>query len=59
MTLYALVAADSPFAVDLYPTPELAEAALAEVLGDERAFVDLLSIEKIDESSELGEFILN
>ena len=55
MTLYALVASDCSFAVDLYPTRELAEAALADVLTDEPGFVDLVSIEAIDESPESNE----
>lgn len=42
--LYALVAADCDFAVDLYPTLALAEQALAEVLADEPLFAELLSV---------------
>jgi hypothetical protein len=42
--LYALVANDSDFAVDVFPTRELAEQALAEVLADEPAFTKLLTI---------------
>lgn len=45
--LYALVAADCSFAVDLFVTRELAEAALADVLHDEPTFELLLSIEEI------------
>jgi hypothetical protein len=44
MLLYALVASDSDFAVDVFPTHELAEQALAEVLADEPAFTKLLTI---------------
>jgi hypothetical protein len=33
--LYALVASDSDFAVDVFVSVELARAALAEVLADE------------------------
>lgn len=45
--LYALVAADSSFAVDVFVTRELAERALADVLADEPAFESLLSVEEI------------
>jgi hypothetical protein len=41
------VASDTEFAIDLYSTRELAEAALAEVLADESAFASLLRIEEI------------
>jgi hypothetical protein len=49
MKLYALVASDTRFAVDVFPTRELAVEALAVVLADEPAYVDLLSIETVDE----------
>jgi hypothetical protein len=42
--LYALVASDCEFAVDLYVTRELAERALADALGDEPSFAWLLDI---------------
>jgi hypothetical protein len=42
--LYALVAADSEFAVDVFTTRRDAEAALADVLFDEPAFAPLLDI---------------
>ena len=45
--LFALVAADTTFAVDLYPTRALAEEALRAVLRDEPRFVDLLSVEAV------------
>ena len=45
--LYALIAADCSFAVDVFVTRELAEAALADVLRDEPEFEWLLSIEEI------------
>jgi hypothetical protein len=47
VTLYALVAADSPFAVDVFVNRELADQALRDVLFDEPAFSSLLSIEPI------------
>jgi hypothetical protein len=47
MTLYALVASDSSFAVDVFVTRELAERALRDVLFDEPGFAPLLSIEPI------------
>jgi hypothetical protein len=42
--LYALVAADSDFAVDVFISQESAEDALREVLFDEPGFATLLSI---------------
>lgn len=42
--LFALVAADSDFAVDLFTSRAAAEQALAEVLADEPAFESLLEI---------------
>lgn len=42
--LYALVASDCEFAVDLYVTRELAERALVEVLDDEPSFAWLLDV---------------
>jgi hypothetical protein len=42
--LYALVAEDSDFAIDVFTTRGLAEGALAEVLFDEPAFEELLDI---------------
>jgi hypothetical protein len=57
MLLYVLVAADSDFAVDVFPTRELAEQALAEVLADEPAFVELLRITAV--ADELGDVSLN
>ena len=47
MILYALVASDSSFAVDVFVSRELAEKALADVLCDEPAFAPLLAIEPI------------
>ena len=44
MYLYALVAADSDFAVDVFVIAADARQALAEVLSDEPAFEPLLSI---------------
>jgi hypothetical protein len=49
--LYALVARDSEFAIDLFPTRESAEEALAEVLGDEPGFADLLAIEAVEDGA--------
>lgn len=42
--LFALVAADSSFAVDVFTELAAAEQALAEVLADEPAFADLLAV---------------
>jgi hypothetical protein len=47
MQLYALVASDCSFAVDVFVTRELAERALRDVLFDEPSFDSLLSIEPI------------
>jgi hypothetical protein len=44
MTLYALVASDSDYAIDVFPTLALAEQTLADVLFDEPGFASLLSI---------------
>ena len=44
MFLYALVAADSDFAVDVFVSQESAEDSLSEVLCDEPRFAPLLSI---------------
>jgi hypothetical protein len=44
MTLYALAASDSDYAIDVFATLKLAEQALAEVLFDEPGFASLLSI---------------
>jgi hypothetical protein len=48
--LFALVASDCSFAVDLFVSRELAEAALADVLRDEPSFNCLLSIEEIPDA---------
>ena len=42
--LYALVASDTSFAVDVFVERASADAALRAVLDDEPAFVDLLAI---------------
>jgi hypothetical protein len=57
MLLYALVATDSQFAVDVFPSRELAEEALADVLADEPGFVELLTITAVVD--ELGDVSLN
>lgn len=44
MHLYALVAADSNFAVDVFTSRVSAEEALRDVLHDEPAFESLLEI---------------
>ena len=49
MDLFALVASDSLFAVEVFVTRRLADEALAAVLRDEPSFVNLLSIEAIAE----------
>jgi hypothetical protein len=46
--LFALVASDSAFTIDLYPSREAAEDALDRVLADEPGFEELLSIEPLD-----------
>jgi hypothetical protein len=47
MDLFALVASDSDFAVDLYSSLALAERALADALGEEPAFAELLTVETV------------
>jgi hypothetical protein len=42
--LFALVASDSTFAIDLYVSRERAEAELAAAVADEPRFADLLSV---------------
>lgn len=54
MLLYALVASDCSFAVDVFLSRELAEQALADVLNDEPAFVDILSIAPVADESEVA-----
>lgn len=44
MHLYALVAADSNFAIDLFTSRASAQQALCDVLHDEPAFEPLLEI---------------
>jgi len=51
--LYALVAADSEFAIDVFPSRALAENALREVLTDEPDFSGLLEIVAL--APQLGE----
>jgi hypothetical protein len=46
--LFALVASDSDFTIDLYTSREAAEEALRQVLADEPDFEELLSIEPLD-----------
>jgi hypothetical protein len=48
MLLFALVASDSDFAIDLYPSREAAEEALRQAVADEPKFEELLSIEPLD-----------
>jgi hypothetical protein len=55
--LYALVARDSDFAVDVFLSEGLAEAALADVLADEPGFRELLTIQAI--ADEVVEVSLN
>jgi hypothetical protein len=43
-----LVASDSAYAIDLYPSREAAEDALRQVLADELEFAELLSIASVD-----------
>jgi hypothetical protein len=47
--LYALVASDCDFAVDVYPTRALAERALADVLVDEPSLAVLLDVAAIED----------
>lgn len=46
--LYALVASDCRFAVDVFVTRALAEEAMAEVLADEPGYAPLLSIRELE-----------
>jgi hypothetical protein len=55
--LDALVTSDSDFPVDVFPTRELAEQAVTEVLADEPGFVELLAIASV--ADELSEVSLN
>jgi hypothetical protein len=48
MVLFALVASDSDFAIDLYPSREAAEQAMHQALTDEPEFQELLSVEPLD-----------
>lgn len=57
--IYALVASDSDFAIDLYPSHEQAEEALRQALADEPAFTGLLSVEPIPPPEEPAQASLN
>jgi hypothetical protein len=46
--LYALISSDAQFAVDLFVSEDAAQRALGEVLADEPAFEELLSIVEIE-----------
>jgi hypothetical protein len=48
VVVFALVASDSDFAIDLYTSREAAEEALSQVLADEPEFEELLRIEPLD-----------
>jgi hypothetical protein len=50
--LYALVAADSTFAVDLFVRRGLAAEALADALFDEPALADLLAVVAVEDEDE-------
>lgn len=50
--LYALVASDSAFAVDVFVSRASADEALADVLADEPAFADLLEIVVVDDDND-------
>jgi hypothetical protein len=52
VTLYALVAADTDFAVDVFVHRADAESALNAALADEPGFADLLSIVEISDEPE-------
>jgi hypothetical protein len=52
MPLYALIASDTDFAVDVFVRRADAEAALRAALADEPGFVDLLSIVEISDEPE-------
>lgn len=45
---FALVAADCAFAIDVFPSRDQAEEALADALADEPGFADLLSVVEIE-----------
>lgn len=51
MRLYALVARDAGFAIDVYVTRESASAALEKVLADEPAWSELLEIRLLPDST--------
>jgi hypothetical protein len=48
LIFYALVASDTTFAVDLFPSRTQADSALTEVLTDEPDYADLLKVVAID-----------
>lgn len=52
--LYALVANDCTFAVDLFTKQHDAERALAEALADEPAWVELLSVVAVAARDDWG-----
>jgi hypothetical protein len=52
MPLYALIASDTDFAVDVFVCRADAEAALRAALADEPGFADLLSIVEISDEPE-------
>lgn len=52
--LYALIAWDCSFAVDLYVSRAAAERALSEVLDDEPDFRDLLEVVLLDGPRDAG-----
>ena len=56
MLLFALVASDSDFAVDVFPTRELAERALAEVIADEPLFAELLTVSPVPDEMTFASF---
>lgn len=51
IVLWALIANDCTFAVDVFVSRELAQRALADALADEPSWVDLLEIGPIHEPS--------
>jgi hypothetical protein len=54
MALYALIASDTDFAVDVFVRRTDAEAALRAAIADEPGFADLLSFVEISDEPETG-----
>jgi len=54
--LYALVASDCSFAVDVFMSREAAEAALADCLADEPQWLALLAVIALERGEDMAPF---